>query len=96
MLDMPTAMRVTVNCIRDQAGLWPAAEFPMQPDDTLLRLGIDDTRVDQLKVRIAQDKRSGLPSLTPPRKIDVNRLDVDETATVVDVFSKVWRNAVLA
>ena len=96
MLDMPTAMQVTEACIRDEAKLYPATDYPLQPDDQLLRIGIDDTRIDRLKARIAGDKTHGLPSLTPKRKIDLALLDFDESSTIVDVFSKVWRNTVLA
>lgn len=96
MLDMPRAMQVTMNCIRKVAGLFPASDFPINPGDTLLRLGIDDTRVDLLKKRIAGDSQFGLPSLTPKRKIDVSLLTFGESSTVSDVFTAVWGNAVLA
>ena len=36
MLDMPTAMKVTLNCIRKVAGLFPEADFPISPGDTLI------------------------------------------------------------
>ena len=70
MLDMPTAMKVTMNCIRKVAGLFPPDDFPIQPTDSLLRLGIDDSRIDLLKKRIGGDSQFGLPSLTnTPRKV---------------------------
>jgi hypothetical protein len=96
MLDMPTALRVTLNCIRKVAGLFPESDFPIDPKDTLLKLGIDDARVDLLKKRIAGDSQFGLPSLTPKRKINVALLQFDESSTVFDVFSAVSGNAVLA
>jgi len=89
-------MTVTLNCIRKVAGLFPASDFPINPDDSLLRLGIDNTRVDLLKKRIAGDAQFGLPSLTPKRKINLAVLDIDETSAVVDVFTIVHKNAVLA
>ncbi len=96
MLDMPTAMRVTMNCIRKVAGMFPESDFPIDPKDTLVKLGIDNTRVDVLKKRIAGDSQFGLPSLVPKRKIDVALLQFDESSTVFDVFSSVWGNTVLA
>jgi hypothetical protein len=96
MLDMPTAMRVTMNCIRKVAGMFPESDFPIAAEDTLVKLGIDDTRVVVLKSRIAGDTQFGLPSLTPKRKIDVALLQFDESSTVFDVFDAVSGNAVLA
>jgi len=96
MIDMLRAMKVTENCIRKTAKLFPPADFPIDPEDVLLKLGIDDTRVDVLKKNIAGDKQFGLPSLVPKRKIDLNVLDFDESATVSDVFTIVRKNAVLA
>lgn len=94
MLDLELAMQVTLNCIRDETGL--GEDDPIEAEDNLLRLGIDDTRMDQFKNRIANDGTRGLPSLNPPFLIDVGLLDFDETATVADVSSKVARDAVLA
>lgn len=96
MLDMPRAMQVTLDCIRATVNLYPPADFPINPEDTLVRLGIDDTRIDSLIAKIAGDPKRGLPSLIPKRKIDPNLLDIDESSRVVDVFSRVWQNAVLA
>ena len=96
MLDLPTAMKVTLNCVRKVAGLFPEADFPIKPADTLIKLGIDDTRVDLLKKRIAGDSQFGLPSLTPKWKVDVVLLQFDESSTVFDVFSVVSGNAVPA
>lgn len=95
MLDLARAMRVTESCIRATANLFPPVRFPIAPDDTLLRLGIDDTRVDLLKDHITGDAQFGLPSLTPPRKINPNFLDIGETSTVTDVFVIISQNAVL-
>jgi hypothetical protein len=96
MLDMPRAMRVTENCIRATADLFPPAKFPIGPEDVLLRLGIDSIRIDLLKRNIAGDPQFGLPSLVPPRKIDINLLRIKESSTVADVFSAILNNAVLA
>jgi hypothetical protein len=96
MLDMARAMRVTENCIRATAGLFPPSSFPIDPEDQLLRLGIDNVRIDLLKANIAGNTQFGLPSLTPPRKIDIAVLDIDESSTVSDVFTIVRQNTVLA
>lgn len=96
MLDLARAMRVTENCIRATGNLFPPANFPMAPDDSLLTLGIDDTRVDLLKAHITTDAQFGLPSLTPPRAINPKVLDIGETSTVTDVFVIISQNAVLA
>lgn len=96
MLDLPRAMRVTENSIRVTANLFPAADFPIAPEHTLLRLGIDDSRIDLLKRNIAGNTMFGLASLTPKRTIDIALLTIDETSTVFDVFSLVANNAVLA
>ena len=96
MLDMPRAMSVTENCIRATAGLFPPSSFPIDVEDELLKLGIDDTRIDLLKSNIAGNTQFGLPSLTPPRAIDLAVLDIDESATVSDVFTVIRQNAVLA
>ena len=96
MLDMPRAMRVTENSIRVTAGLFPPSSFPMAPDDQLLRLGIDNIRIDLLRANIGGNTQFGLPSLTPPRKIDLQTLDIDESSTVSEVFTIVRQNSVLA
>lgn len=96
MLDLPRAMKVTENCVRATAHLFPPASFPIIPSDPLLRLGIDNMRIDLLKSNIAGSPQFGLPSLTPPRKIDVGVLGIDETSTVSDVFQLIAGNAVLA
>jgi len=62
----------------------------------LLSLGIDDTKVDLLKATSTGDAQFGLPSLTPPRKINPEFLDIGETSTVTDVFVIISQNAVLA
>lgn len=96
MLDMPRAMRVTENCIRVTAGLFPPSSFPIGPGDQLIKLGIDNTRIDLLKANITGNPQFGLPSLTPPRKIDANALDIDEGSTVSAVFVIISQNTVLA
>ena len=96
MLDMPRAMRITENCIRATAGLFPPSSFPIAPEDQLLRLGIDNTRIDLLKANIAGNTQFGLPSLTPPRKIDLAVVGIDESSTVSDVFTIICKNTVLA
>jgi hypothetical protein len=96
MLDMARAMGVTENCIRATAGLFPPSSFPINPEDQLLRLGIDNVRIDLLKANIAGNTQFGLPSLTPPRKIALDVMDIDEGSTVSDVFSIVRQNTVLA
>jgi hypothetical protein len=93
---MARAMWVTENCIRDTVNLFPAEDFPFGTEDSLLRLGIDNMRIDLLKKKIAGDTRFGLPSLTPKRKIDLTVLTIDETSAVVDVFTIIRKNAVLA
>jgi hypothetical protein len=90
MLDVETAMQVTVNCIRDETSL--GENVSIEAEETLLRLGIDDTRMDQFKNRIA----NALPILNPPFQINVVLLDIDENSTVAEVSDKVSRNAVLA
>jgi hypothetical protein len=95
MLDMPRALRVTENCIRVTAGLFPPSNFPFGLEDVLLRLGIDNVRIDLLKKNIAGNTQFGLASLTPPRKINLAFLTIDETSTVADVFNIVRQNAVL-
>ena len=94
MLDMPSAMRVTEGCIRATASL--SSDSPIAPEDVLLRLGIDNTRIDRLKTNIAGDPLVGLPSLVPPRRIDLAVLQINEGSTVDAVFTIIWRNAVLA
>lgn len=96
MLDLARAMNVTENCIRLTADLFPPADFQFGPETILLKLGIDDTRIDLLKKNIAGSPKFGLPSLTPKRKIDTALIQVDETSTVFDVFMAVANNAVLA
>lgn len=96
MLDMPRALRVTENCIRATANLFPPADFPFGLEDVLLRIGINTTRIDLLKRNIAGNPQFGLPSLTPPRKIDLEVLTISEGSTVLDVFTIVRNNAVLA
>jgi hypothetical protein len=96
MLDLPRAMQVTVNCVRVTANLFPPGSFPIKPQDPLLRLGIDNTRIDLLRANIGGSPQFGLPSLMPPRKIDTGVLDIDETSTVSDVFVLVSQNTVLA
>ena len=96
MLDMARAMRVTENCIRVTAGLFPPSSFPIGPEDQLLRLGIDNVRIDLLKANIAGNTQFGLPSLTPPRKINIAVLDIDESSTVTNVFTIIRQNTVLA
>lgn len=96
MLDLPRAMRVTENSIRVTAGLFPAADFPIAPDHALLRLGIDDVRIDLLKRNIAGNTMFGLASLTPKRTIDITLLTINENSTVFDVFVLVADNTVLA
>ena len=96
MLDMARAMSVTENCIRATADLFPPADYPIDSEDALLKLGIDNNRIDLLKKNIAGSPRFGLPSLVPKRKIDIAVLDFDETATVFDVFTIIRRNTVLA
>lgn len=96
MLDMPRALRVTENCIRATANLFPPAKFPFDLEDILLKLGIDNVRIDLLKKNIAGNPQFGLPSLVPPRKIDVAVLTISEGSTVGDVFTIVRQNAVLA
>jgi hypothetical protein len=95
MLDLPRAMRVTEDCIRLTADLFPPADHPFGPETVLLRLGIDNTRIDLLKMNIAGDERFGLPSLTPKRRIDISLITIDETSTVFDVFVIVADNTVL-
>jgi hypothetical protein len=94
MLDLEIAMKVTADCIRLTAGLPPSS--PVAPEVTLLRLGIDNLRVDVLKRNIAGDARVGLPGLNPPRRINVELLAIDEGSTVDDVLTIVARNAVIA
>lgn len=96
MLDMPRAMQITENCIRATANLFPPSSFPIGPEDTLLTLGIDATRIDLLKANVTGNPQFGLPSLTPPRKIEVNVLDIGENSTVSDVFLIISQNTVLA
>src|ERR1043165_7554050 len=96
MLDLARAMQVTENCIRATANLFPASKFPFGPEAVLLKLGIDDTRIDLLKNSIAGNSMFGLPSLTPPRKINITLLTISETSTVFDVFTLVANNTVLA
>ena len=97
MLDMATAARITENGIRVTADLFPPEDFPMQGEDTLINLNIDNTRIDLLKKNIAGDPKFGLPSLVPKRKIDVRLFDdLSETSTVFDVFNIVRNNTVLA
>ena len=96
MLDLARAMRVTENCIRVTADLFPPVRFPIAPEDTLLRLGIDDLRVDLLKTHITGNTQFGLPSLTPPRAINPNFLGIGENSTVTDVFIVITQNAILA
>jgi hypothetical protein len=96
MIDLARAMKVTENSIRATANLFPPASFPISPGDPLLRLGIDNVRIDLLKSNIAGSPQFGLPSLTPPRKINIGVLAVDETSTVSDVFQLIAANAVLA
>ena len=96
MLDLARAMRVTENCIRVTANLFPPVQFPIAPEDTLLRLGIDDVRADILKTHITGNTQFGLPSLTPPRKINPNFLGIGENSTVTDVFIAISQNTVLA
>jgi hypothetical protein len=89
-------MRVTENSIRVTAKLFPAADNPIAPENNLLRLGIDDSRIDLLKRNIVGHPMFGLASLTPKRTIDIALLTIDETSTVFDVFVVVANNAVLA
>jgi hypothetical protein len=96
MLDLPTAMRVTENCIRATVNLFPPSEFPINPEDRLLKLGIDNERIDLLKTNIAGSPHFGLPSLTPKRKIDLQVLAINEGSTVSDVFIIVQGNTILA
>ena len=96
MLDLSRAMQVTENCIRATANLFPAAKFPFGPEAVLLKLGIDNVRIDLLKKNIAGSPMFGLPSLTPPRKIDIAVITIDETSTVFDVLTVVANNTVLA
>ena len=96
MLDLARAMRVTENCIRVTAKLFPPAQFPVAPEDPLLKLGISDTTIDLLKAHITGNVQFGLPSLTPPRTINPQFLGIDETSTVTDVFVIISQNAVLA
>ena len=56
MLDMPTALQMTMSCIRKVSGLF---HFHINPQDMSVRLGIDDVRVDLLKKRIAEDAMRG-------------------------------------
>jgi hypothetical protein len=96
MLDMARAMQVTENCIRETANLFPPSEFPIQMEDSLLKLRIDKNRIELLKTNIAGNSRVGLPSLTPPRKINPAVLKFKESSTLADVFTIVRNNAVLA
>lgn len=96
MIDMPTAARVTVNCIRLTADLFPPEDFPVDSKSTLISLGIDNTRIDLLRKHIAGSPKFGLPSLVPKRKIDIEFLDISETSTVFDVFDIVRKDTVLA
>lgn len=96
MLDLARAMRVTENCIRVTANLFPPMQFPISPDDPILRFGIDNTRVDLLKAHITGNPQFGLPSLTPPRRINPSFLGISENSTVTDIFSIISQNAVLA
>jgi hypothetical protein len=96
MLDLARAMRVTEDCIRLTAKLFPPSDFPFGPGAVLLQIGIDNERIDLLKKNIAGSPEHGLPSLTPKRKIDLALIQVDETSTVFDVFTAVADNAVLA
>ena len=96
MLDMPRAMSVTEDCIRATAGLFPPSSFPIDVDDVLLKLGVDNSRIELLKSNIAGNTQFGLPSLTPPRTIDLAVLDIDESASVSDVFTIIRQNTVLA
>ena len=96
MIDMIRAMQVTEGCIRETAGLFPPADFPINPEDVLLTLGIDNTRMDVLKKNIGGNHKFGLPSLTPKRKINLGVLEFDESSTVSAVFTIVRQNAVLA
>lgn len=96
MLDLSRAMSITEDCIRATADLFPPSDFLFGPEAILLKLGIDDTRIDLLKKNIAGNPKFGLPSLTPKRKIDLALLQFDETSTVFDVFTAVANNTVLA
>lgn len=96
MLDLPSAMRVTENCIRATIDLFSPSEFPINPEDSLLKLGKDNERIDLLKENIAGNPQFGLPSLTSRRKVDLQALDINKGATVPDVFIIVQGSAVLA
>ena len=98
MLDMPTAARVTENCIRFTAKskLFPPEDFPILGDDTLLSLGIDNTRIALLKKNIIGNSQFGLASLVPKRTIDGSLLQISEESTFFDVFNIVRKDTVLA
>ena len=91
MLDMDSALQVTEACIRSTAGL--SSDTPIPSELSLLRVGIDNNRIDLLKTKIATNKEIGLPSLDPPRKINLAVLNIDESSTVDDVFEILVDNA---
>jgi hypothetical protein len=91
MLDMIIAATVTQNCIRKVG-----RNKPMNPDDDLLSLGIDDGLIDRLVNAIATDDQRGLPGLLPKFQIDQNVFDISEDSTVDEVSTIVSSNAVPA
>lgn len=95
MLDMTRAMQITIECIRKVGKLFPAADHPIDLQDVLINLNIDNILANRLVRTIATDKKVGLPSLVPKRKIDPNVFAIDENSTVSDVFLTVYRNAIL-
>ncbi|MDQ3749886.1 MAG: hypothetical protein M3367_12890 [Acidobacteriota bacterium] len=90
MDDMVQAMQVTQDCIRKVGN-----DNPMEPDDDLLSLGIDNDLIDRLVNTIATDDEIGLPSLRPKHKINQNIFGISEDSTVDDVFTIVFENGVL-
>ena len=95
MLKMSRAMRVTEDCIREVGKLFPAADNPIDPEDDLISLKIDNALISRLISKIATDKKFGLESLVPKYKINQNIFAIDEDSTVYEVARTVYRNAVL-
>jgi hypothetical protein len=91
MLDIENAIKVTEGCIRKTADL--SSETPIPAERSLLRVGVDNNRIDALKTKIAENEDVGLRSLVPPRNIDLGVLEIDESSTVDDVVTILVDNA---
>lgn len=94
MLSMPTAARVTENCIRETGDLFPAEDHPIDGEDTLVSLNISKNELDLFKRNIAGHKKFGLASLVPKWEINLKLFDnISETSTFFQVFNIVRKNA---